>query len=177
MTNSRISWVQKKYAEGVVVNAKMSGDKTLNLVDQSILETMTCELKKILEIDNLRCVVLSGSSEKAFIGGANLKSLNALEVATAEKFISSIHHFCETILHARVPVIAVLKGYCLGAGLEIAASCDFRIGDSSVFCGMPEVRVGVPSVVEAVLLPELVGWCKAREELLPGKNIDATAGQ
>ena len=110
MTNSRISWVQKKYAEGVVVNAKMSGDKTLNLVDQSILETMTCELKKILEIDNLRCVFLSGSSEKAFIGGANLKSLNALEVATAEKFISSIHHVCETMLHARVPVIAVLKG-------------------------------------------------------------------
>ena len=173
MTNSRISWVQKKYAEGVVVNAKMSGDKTLNLVDQSILETMTFELKKILEIENLRCVFLSGSSDKAFIGGANLKSLNALEVATAEKFISSIHHFCETILHARVPVIAVLKGYCLGAGLEIAASCDFRIGDSSVFCGMPEVRVGVPSVVEAVLLPELVGWGKARELMLRGNIIDA----
>ena len=128
---------------------------------------------KILKIDNLRCVFLSGSSNKAFIGGANLKSLNALEVATAEKFINSIHQFCETIQYARVPVIAVLKGYCLGAGLEIAAACDFRIGDSSVFCGMPEVRVGVPSVVEAVLLPELIGWGKARELMLRGNIIDA----
>ena len=97
---------------------------------------------------------MSGCSNKAFIGGANLKSLNALEVTTAEKFISSIHQFCETVQKAQVPIIAVLKGYCLGAGLEIAAACDFRIGDSSVFCGMPEVRVGVPSVVEAVLLTD-----------------------
>lgn len=173
MASNRISWVQKTHADGVIVEANMNGDKTLNLVDQSILETMISEFKEILEIDNLRCVFLSGSSEKAFIGGANLKSLNALEVATAEKFISSIHQFCETILHARVPVIAVLKGYCLGAGLEIAAACDFRIGDSSVFCGMPEVRVGVPSVVEAVLLPELIGWGKARELMLRGNIIDA----
>ena len=173
MTSSRLSWVQEKYVEGVVVHAKISGDKTLNLVDQTILEMMTCELEKILKIDNLRCVFLSGCSNKAFIGGANLKSLNALDVTTAEEFISSIHQFCETIEYARVPIIAVLKGYCLGAGLEIAAACDFRIGDSSVFCGMPEVRVGVPSVVEAVLLPELVGWGKARELMLRGNIIDA----
>lgn len=98
MASNRISWVQKTHADGVIVEANMNVDKTLNLVDQSILETMTSELKEILEIDNLRCVFLSGSSEKAFIGGANLKSLNALEVATAEKFISSIHQFCSTKL-------------------------------------------------------------------------------
>jgi enoyl-CoA hydratase/carnithine racemase len=173
MTSSRISWVQEEHAEGVIIHAKISGDKALNLVDQSILETMTCELEKILKFDNLRCVFLSGCTDKAFIGGANLKSLNALEITTAEKFISSIHEFCETIQRARVPIIAVLKGYCLGAGLEIAAACDFRIGNSSVFCGMPEVRVGVPSVVEAVLLPELVGWGKAKELMLRGNIIDA----
>ncbi len=173
MIGNRISWVQVEQTEGVIVHAEINGYKALNLVDQPILEAMTSELEKILSIDNLRCVFLSGCSNKAFIGGANLKSLNALEVTTAEKFISSIHQFCETVQKAQVPIIAVLKGYCLGAGLEIAAACDFRIGDSSVFCGMPEVRVGVPSVVEAVLLTDLVGWGKAKELMLRGNIIDA----
>ena len=72
-----------------------------------------------------------------------------------------------------MPVIAVMQGYCLGAGLEIAAACDIRVADKSLHCGMPEVRVGVPSVVQAALLPGLIGWGKTRELLLRGNIVDA----
>jgi len=72
-----------------------------------------------------------------------------------------------------VPVIARVNGYALGAGLEVAAACDLRIASSNAVFGMPEVKVGIPSVVEAALLPGLIGWGRTRELLLFGENIDA----
>ena len=60
-----------------------------------------------------------------------------------------------------MPVIGRLAGYALGGGLEIAASCDMRIADDQAVLGMPEVQVGLPSVIEAALLPRLVGWGRA----------------
>ena len=72
-----------------------------------------------------------------------------------------------------MPVIARVNGYALGAGLEVAAACDLRIASSNAVFGMPEVKVGIPSVVEAALLPGLIGWSRTRELLLWGENIDA----
>lgn len=70
-------------------------------------------------------------------------------------------------------MIARVNGYALGAGLEVAAACDLRIASSNAVFGMPEVKVGIPSVVEAALLPGLIGWGRTRELLLFGENIDA----
>jgi enoyl-CoA hydratase/carnithine racemase len=70
-------------------------------------------------------------------------------------------------------VIARIEGYALGAGLEIAASCDLRVAADSAKFGMPEVKVGIPSVIEAALLPRLVGWGRARRLLYTGEIIDA----
>src|SRR6185503_5820696 len=61
----------------------------------------------------------------------------------------------------------------LGAGLEVAVSCDIRIAADNAWFGMPEVKVGIPSVVEAALIPRLIGWGRARELLLLGEIIDA----
>jgi enoyl-CoA hydratase/carnithine racemase len=72
-----------------------------------------------------------------------------------------------------VPAIARIDGYALGAGLELAAACDLRVAAAGARFGMPEVRVGVPSVVEAALLPLLVGAGRARRLLLTGEMIDA----
>jgi enoyl-CoA hydratase/carnithine racemase len=72
-----------------------------------------------------------------------------------------------------VPAIARINGYCFGAGMEIAASCDMRIGITTARFGMPEVRFGVPSGMEACLLPQLIGWGKTRELVYTGDAIDA----
>ena len=71
------------------------------------------------------------------------------------------------------PVIARVRGYALGAGLELAASCDIRVASDDAVFGMPEVRFGIPSVVEAALLPRLLGRGRAAWFLLTGRNIDA----
>ena len=87
--------------------------------------------------------------------------------------ITAVHVCCDAFRHLPAPTIARIDGYALGAGLELAASCDFRIAsDRSVF-GMPEVRIGLPSVVEAALLPALIGPARTRKLLLTGDNIGA----
>src|SRR5450755_3997316 len=70
-------------------------------------------------------------------------------------------------------VIARMPGWCLGGGLEFAAACDFRIAAHDAKFGMPEVRVGIPSVIHAALLPRLIGWGRTRWLLMTGENIDA----
>jgi enoyl-CoA hydratase/carnithine racemase len=70
-------------------------------------------------------------------------------------------------------VIARIRGYAFGAGVELAAACDMRIASADAEFGMPEVRLGVPSVVEAALLPQLIGWGRTRQLLLTGDRIDA----
>jgi enoyl-CoA hydratase/carnithine racemase len=75
--------------------------------------------------------------------------------------------------HLPVPVIARIDGWALGAGLELAAACDLRVASERSRFGMPEVAIGIPSVVEAALLPRLVGAGRARRLLLTGEPIDA----
>jgi len=119
-----------------------------------------------------RAVVLTGEG-KAFIGGADVSELGALDLSTARAFITRVHQCCGAIRSFSAPVIARINGYCLGAGLEIAAACDLRAAAEGAVLGMPEVLLGIPSVVEAALLPRLVGWGRAREILLLGKTFSA----
>ena len=96
-----------------------------------------------------------------------------LDAESAEGFITLVHRSCDGLRDLPVPVIARVNGYALGAGLEVAAACDLRVASSNAVFGMPEVKVGIPSVVEAALLPGLIGWGRTRELLLFGENIDA----
>jgi enoyl-CoA hydratase len=125
----------------------------------------------------LRAVVLRGDGDKAFIGGADIREMAALDPASARAFITRLHEVCDGLRRLPVPVIARIDGYALGAGLEIAASCDMRIASERAIFGMPEVRVGIPSVIEAALLPSLIGWGRTRQLLLTGDSIAADEAQ
>src|SRR6185295_6872571 len=108
-------------------------------------------------------------------GGADLETLGSLDPASAREFIGLIHAACAALRECPVPVLARINGWCLGAGLELAASCDLRIASDTAVFGMPEVRLGIPSVVEAALLPRLVGAGRARWLVMTGETIDAQA--
>lgn len=84
-----------------------------------------------------------------------------------------VHETCAAFRDLPVPVLARIEGYVLGAGLEVAASCDLRLTAADARFGMPEVLIGIPSVVEAALLPTLIGWGRARRLLLTGETITA----
>jgi enoyl-CoA hydratase len=137
------------------------------------MASLIAEADALARRSDLRVVVLRGAGDRAFIGGADIAEMGALDEASARGFITMVHQSCEALRRIPVPVLASIRGYTLGAGLEIAASCDLRVAASDARFGMPEVRVGIPSVVEAALLPTLIGWGRARRLLLTGETIDA----
>jgi enoyl-CoA hydratase/carnithine racemase len=99
--------------------------------------------------------------------------LSALTAQTAGDFVARIHEACRAIRELPVPVIARLHGAVIGAGLEIAAACDLRVAAEGTKFAMPEVKLGIPSVVEAALLPRLMGSGRAAWLVLTGEAIDA----
>jgi enoyl-CoA hydratase/carnithine racemase len=96
-----------------------------------------------------------------------------LDSQSARDFITLVHQTCDCLRRCPVPVIARIDGFALGAGLEVAVSCDLRIASDRAKFGMPETKVGIPSVVEAALIPRLIGGGRARELLMLGEIIDA----
>jgi enoyl-CoA hydratase len=129
-------------------------------------------VERVSAIDGLRVVVLTGAGDKSFIGGANLKEMSGFVRHASSEGPALTHRVCEAIRRTPVPVIARVNGWCLGAGLEIAASCDMRAAADTARFGMPEVLFGLPSGMEACLLPQLIGWGKTRELVFTGRHID-----
>lgn len=149
------------------------GAKRVNVFDSVTIEQVTVAFEKLATDDELRAVVLTGGTDRSFSMGADVKEMAALDVDGAEAFITHLHRLCDAIRATPVPVIARIQGHCLGAGLEVAASCDLRIASDDSSFGMPEILLGVPSVIEAALLPTLIGWGKTRELVYTGVTIDA----
>jgi enoyl-CoA hydratase len=145
----------------------------LNALSTHVMETLIAAVEALERQPGLRAVVLRGAGERAFIGGADITEMAALDAQSARGFITLVHRSCDAIRRLPVPVIARLQGYAFGAGVEVAAACDIRIAAIGSQFGMPEVRLGIPSVVEAALLPQLIGWGRTRRLLLTGDTIDA----
>jgi enoyl-CoA hydratase len=145
----------------------------LNALSTHVMETLIAAVEALERQPGLRAVVLRGAGERAFIGGADITEMAALDAQSARGFITLVHRSCDAIRRLPVPVIARLQGYAFGAGVEVAAACDIRIAAVGSQFGMPEVRLGIPSVVEAALLPQLIGWGRTRRLLLTGDTIDA----
>jgi|TARA_B100000446_G_C10499144_1_gene322480 enoyl-CoA hydratase/carnithine racemase len=145
----------------------------LNALNSEGIHELSRCFDAIVDDPTVRAVILAGAGQKAFVGGADIVELSNLNTETARTFISSLHDLFTKIRNFPVPVIAEISGYALGAGMELAAACDLRIASNTAIFGMPEVKVGVPSVIEAALLPRLVGWGRANYLVLTGENIDA----
>ncbi|HUN41525.1 MAG TPA: enoyl-CoA hydratase [Acetobacteraceae bacterium] len=145
----------------------------LNTLSNTIMHALVTVTEQIAQDDALRAVVLRGAGDRAFIGGADIAEMVTLDPASARDFITLVHRSCDVFRRLPVPAIACIQGWTLGAGLEVAAACDLRIAANTARFGMPEVRVGIPSVVEAALLPGLIGWGRTRRLLLTGETIDA----
>jgi enoyl-CoA hydratase/carnithine racemase len=160
-------------ARGTVAYVTVDNRAKLNTLDSTLMRGFVAQIDAFAAREDLRALVLTGAGEKAFIGGANIPEMAALDRAAAERFIGLVHQTCDCLRRFPAPVIARIDGYALGAGLELAVSCDLRIASTRALFGMPEVKVGIPSVVEAALIPHLIGWGRARELLLTGETIDA----
>src|SRR5438876_6129316 len=148
----------------------------LNLLDPELIDALRTTFTGLAADPSVRVAVLTGRG-RAFTAGMNVHVLHDLDVPRAKTLITALHAAIESVHHAPFPVLAGVNGHCLGAGFELALACDLRIAASGATFGLPEVRVGVPSVIEAALLPGLVGPGRAAELLLTGEAIDAARAE
>jgi len=158
---------------GHIVTITYDRQEKLNTLNSLGIKKLTESFQTTAHDSKIRAVIFTGAGSKSFIGGADINELSNLNEETARKFITALHELFVLIRHCPVPVIARVNGYCLGAGMELAAACDLRIASDNAIFGMPEVKIGIPSVIEAALLPRLIGWGRSNYLVLTGENIDA----
>jgi enoyl-CoA hydratase/carnithine racemase len=144
----------------------------LNLLEPALIHAVRETFGTLARDPGVRVAVLTGSG-RAFSAGMDVRVLRTLDVPGARALITALHEAIETVHHAPFPVIAAVNGPSLGAGFELALACDLRLAVAGAPLGLPEVRVGVPAVIEAALLPALVGPGRAGEMLLTGEAIAA----
>ncbi|MFI4936009.1 MAG: enoyl-CoA hydratase [Caulobacterales bacterium] len=160
--------------KGLVATVVIDNAHRLNSMNSALMSELVQALEGLGANPDLRVLILTGAGDRAFIGGADIKAMALIDGPDAARaFIGQVHACCAAVRAIPVPTIARIQGFTFGAGLEMAAACDLRIAAESAQFGMPEVRLGIPSVVEAALLPLLIGWGRARRLLLTGETIDA----
>jgi enoyl-CoA hydratase len=159
--------------QGKIATITITNEAKLNIMNSATISEVIRLFETLEKDEDLVCVVLTGAGNKAFIGGADISEMVDLTPQTARTFITHLHNLCLKIRYYPVPVIARINGYCIGAGMEIAASCDISIAVEDAIFAMPEVQVGMPSVIEAVLLPKIIGLSLARDLLMTGRQLSA----
>jgi enoyl-CoA hydratase len=122
----------------------------------------------------VRVIVLTGSGEKAFVAGADIKEMTDMDAIGAREHALKAKRAVDKIYHLAKPVIAAVNGFCLGGGMEYALACDFRVASENAQFGLPEINLGImPGSAGTQRLPRLVGMGKAKELIYAGSMIDA----
>lgn len=156
-----------------VATLSMESAGVLNILSTPVIEDLRRALAALGEQEAVRVLILRGASDRAFVAGADIAEMAQLDEVSAQRFISGLRDLCNDVRHFPVPVIARIPGWCLGGGLEFALACDLRVCADHAQFGMPEVKVGIPSVIHAALMPRLIGAANSAWMLLAGELIDA----
>ncbi|GAA1864794.1 enoyl-CoA hydratase-related protein [Brevibacterium marinum] len=120
-------------------------------------------------------VLFNAVGDKGFSAGMDTAQFDHTNSTQAFETITLLGSVCEAVKNCELPVALSMKGYVIGGAVEIAAAADFRVGGASSWYSMPEVRIGIPSVLESVNLHRLMGWTKANEMILTGNRYSAEA--
>ena len=139
----------------------------LNLLGTKMVAALT-EAFRSLHGDPPRAVVLFCAG-----AGADVREMASFDGEAARRFITALHESCRAIRDLDAPVLAAIDGPCLGAHLEVAAACDLRMASSHSRLGMPEIKVGIPSVIDAWWLVQICGLGHAAALMFDGGMIDA----
>lgn len=144
----------------------------LNLMVPEMIEEISATVGELARDRAVGAAVVTGAG-RAMTAGMQLEFLRELTVAKAKPFIAALHEAIRAVHEAPFPTVCMMNGHCLGGGFELALACDMRTAAEHALMGLPEIRVGVPSVIEAALLPGLIGPGRAAECLLTGESITA----
>lgn len=162
--------------DGGIATVTLTRPEKRNALSSAAARAVAEAFGELSRDDALRVVLLNGAGP-SFCAGADVREMAALDPASAEAFIRGLHHAIAAVMDCPVPVVAAIQGTCVGAGLELVAGADLRIAADNARFAMPEVLVGVPSVIEAALLPRLIGRGRSARLVLTGEVVDAAIAE
>ncbi|HET6146942.1 MAG TPA: enoyl-CoA hydratase-related protein [Polyangia bacterium] len=161
-------------AGGAVATVTIDRPQARNALDEATLRELLAAFEGLSASPLLRCVILTGAGDKAFVAGADIKQMAGLGPREARAFAELGHDLGDAIEALRTPVIAAVGGYALGGGCELALACDFIYASSTAHFGQPEVNLGVmPGFGGTQRLARRVGIGRARELIYTGAIITA----
>lgn len=167
-----MSYVQAEIQEGVAL-LTIDRPKALNALNSEVLNDLEQAVDS-LDLDTVRCVVITGSGAKSFVAGADIGEMSNLNAEEGEAFGKKGNDIFRKIETLPIPVIAAVNGFALGGGNELAMACDIRLCSENAVFGQPEVGLGItPGFGGTQRLARLVGSGMAMQIILSAKNIKA----
>ena len=162
--------VEKK--EGIAV-LTLNRPQVLNAISSELLRELKQAMEALKDDPEVKVVVIKGAGDKAFSAGTDVREAAKLIPAAAEKVGEIIHEAFNAVRFCPKPVVCAVNGYCLGAAVELMVCCDIVIASDTAQFAMPEINIGIPSIVEAAILPMVIGIFRAKELVLAGEYWDA----
>ena len=158
-----------------VVIVKINRERALNALNKETIEELQKFFSYYWSDHKIKCVIISGAGEKAFVAGADITELADLDVRGGNETSAHGLYLMKTIQNFPKPVIAAVNGFALGGGCELALACDIRLASDKAKFGQPEVNLGIiPGYGGTQRLARLVGKGKAMQMIFTGDIIDAT---
>ena len=159
--------------KGAVGIITISREKALNALNSNVLDELNATLDAV-NLEEVRCLILTGAGEKSFVAGADIGEMSTLTKAEGEAFGKKGNDVFRKLEVFPIPVIAAINGFALGGGCEISMSCDFRICSENAVFGQPEVGLGItPGFGGTQRLARLVGAGMAKQMIYTARNIKA----
>lgn len=160
-------------ANGAVGKITINREKALNALNSQVLDELNETLDSV-NLDEIRCLILTGAGAKSFVAGADIAEMSTLTKAEGEAFGKKGNDVFRKLETFPIPVIAAVNGFALGGGCEIAMSCDIRICSDNAVFGQPEVGLGItPGFGGTQRLARLVGAGMTKQMIYTARNIKA----
>jgi enoyl-CoA hydratase len=160
--------------DGAVAVVTIDRRQVMNALDRATIDALRRAVLDVRRDESIRCVILTGAGEKAFVAGADIQELERLSPTEAEAYALAWQHVFDLVEHLGKPVVAAVNGFALGGGCELAMACTLRVASDTARFGQPEVKLGVtPGFAGTQRLPRLVGKGRALDLLLTGRVVDA----
>ncbi|MGT2666490.1 enoyl-CoA hydratase-related protein [Streptococcus rifensis] len=148
--------------------------EALNALSSQVLADLNTVLDEVQTNEEIRVVIVTGSGEKAFVAGADIKEMDKMTPTEAFEYMTYANDTFSKLEHLRQPTIAAINGYALGGGMELALSTDIRLGHERTLVGFPEVGLGIiPGFAGTQRMPRLIGVSKAKELIYTARNVKA----
>ena len=159
--------------KGNIATITINREKAMNALNSQVLDELN-EALDAVDLDQVRCLILTGAGQKSFVAGADIGEMSTLTKAEGEAFGKKGNDVFRKLETFPIPVIAAVNGFALGGGCEISMSCDIRICSDNAIFGQPEVGLGItPGFGGTQRLARLVGAGMAKQMIYTARNIKA----